>query len=62
MKIISNSQYHCALAKIETLIEKGFKKLNRTETEELEQLSIAVEKYENKKYPMPLTVFVSPYV
>jgi len=54
MKIISNSQYHSALAKIETFIEKGFKKLNKTETEQLKQLSLAVEKYENEKYPMPV--------
>ncbi len=54
MKIISNSQYHLALAKIESSIEKGFNKLNKKETEELRLLSIEVEKYENEKYPMPV--------
>ncbi|HUZ59115.1 MAG TPA: hypothetical protein VMU83_10060 [Hanamia sp.] len=54
MKITSNSQYYSALAEIESYIEKGFKKLSKAETELLKQLSIAVEKYENAKYPMPL--------
>ncbi len=54
MKLISNSQYHSSLAKIEVFIEKGFKKLSKAETEELKQLSAAVEKFENEKYPMPL--------
>lgn len=54
MKIALNSQYHSALAEIETYIEKGFKKLSKTETERLKQLSLAVEKYEMEKYPMPL--------
>lgn len=54
MKIISNSAYHSALAKIEGYIEKGFKQLTAPETAALQQLSSAVEKYENEKYPMPL--------
>jgi HTH-type transcriptional regulator/antitoxin HigA len=43
-----------ALAEIETFIEKGFKKLNKSETEKLKQLSVAVERFENEKYPMPV--------
>lgn len=54
MKISTNSQYHTALAKIESFIEKGFKNLTKPETEALKKLSIAVEEYEMQKYPMPL--------
>jgi HTH-type transcriptional regulator / antitoxin HigA len=51
MKIESNSQYH---SKIESYIEKGFKKLSKKETEDLKFLSIALEEYELHKYPMPI--------
>ena len=54
MKINTNSQYHTALAKIESFIEKGFKNLTKGETEELQKLSVEVEEYEMQKYPMPL--------
>ncbi len=54
MKIETNSQYHSTLAKIETLIEKGFSKLTKSETVQLENLSKSVEKYESQKYPMPI--------
>lgn len=54
MKINSNSQYHSALSIMEMYIEKGFKRLNKTETEELKQLSLAIENYESEKYPMPI--------
>jgi len=54
MKIETNSQYHMALARIEKFIEKGFKKLSKTETAELESLSKLVEAFEVKKFPMPL--------
>jgi hypothetical protein len=43
MKINTNSQYHTALAKIEGYIEKGFRKLTKPETEQLQRLSVAVE-------------------
>lgn len=52
MKI--GSQYHLALAQVESYIEKGFKNLTKRETTELQKLSEAVEEYENQKYPMPL--------
>jgi|SRR4030095_1367882 len=54
MKVETNSQYHTALAKIEKLLEKGFNKLTKSETAELENLSRLVEVFESKKYPMPL--------
>ena len=54
MKINSNSQYHSSLAQIESFIEKGFKNLTMHETDQLQKLSIEVEKYENRKYPMPV--------
>ena len=40
--------------KIEKFIEKGFNKLSKTETAELESLSKLVEAFEVKKFPMPL--------
>jgi HTH-type transcriptional regulator/antitoxin HigA len=54
MKITTNSQYHEALAKIESFIERGFSRLSKKETEVLKDLSIAVEAFEQKKYPMPV--------
>ena len=54
MDIKTNSEYHTALSKIELFIEKGFAKLNKRETKELESLSKSVEEYETKKFPMPL--------
>ena len=38
-QITSTTEYYAKLAKIETYIEKGFEKLNETETAELAQLS-----------------------
>ncbi|MBA2563357.1 MAG: helix-turn-helix domain-containing protein [Chitinophagaceae bacterium] len=58
MKISTNSQYHTALAKIESFVEKGFKNLAQRETEELQKLSVAVEEYEMQKYPMPVQVSI----
>lgn len=54
MKIETNSQYHKALAEIETFIEKGFSKLTKSETTQLEILSKNVEDFERHKYPMPI--------
>jgi antitoxin component HigA of HigAB toxin-antitoxin module len=54
MKISTNSEYHSALAQIEGYIEKGFKDMTKSETEELKKLSISVEENEMQKYPMPL--------
>ena len=58
MKIVSNSQYHTALAEIETLIEKGFGNLTKKETGKLEQISLAVEDYEKNRYPMPVATTI----
>ena len=52
--ITSNSEYHLALASIEKFIERGFSQLTKAETAELKKLSLEVEDYEQKKYPMPL--------
>lgn len=54
MQIVNQSQYYGVVAKIETFVEKGFNNLNEKETDELKELSIAVEQYEEKMYPMPL--------
>jgi hypothetical protein len=54
MQIANQSQYHLALAKIETFIEKGFHNLNEKETKELKEISIATEKFEENLYPMPV--------
>lgn len=58
MKIASNSQYHTALAEIETLIEKGFGNLTKKETGKLKQISLAVEAYEKNRYPMPVATTI----
>lgn len=58
MKITSNSQYHAALAEIESFIEKGFSNLTKKETEKLKQISMAVEAYEKTKYPMPVATTI----
>jgi HTH-type transcriptional regulator/antitoxin HigA len=58
MKITTNSQYHEALAKIETFIEKGFNNLTKKETEDLKDISSAVEMFEKKKYPMPVYITI----
>lgn len=58
MKITSPRQYHTALAVIEAFIEKGFSRLTAKETKQLRQTSLAVEAYEKKKYPMPVTTTI----
>jgi len=56
---MNNSENFTFLAKIESLNEKGFEKLNENETTELAQLSEKVEIYEIRKYSMPLKPSVS---
>jgi HTH-type transcriptional regulator/antitoxin HigA len=58
-EIKNNSEYYTCLARIESLIEKGFEQLSENETSELAQLSEKVEIYEIRKYPMPLKPSVS---
>jgi len=53
-QIKSSSEYYSSLARIESLIEKGFDQLSINETSELSELSEKVEIYEIRKYPMPL--------
>lgn len=62
MKIASNSQYHSALAIIESFIEKGFADLTVKETNQLKQTSLAIEAFEKKKYPMPVTTTIASLV
>jgi hypothetical protein len=59
MKILTSSGYHRALAQIETFIEKGFKNLSKSQTDELEKLSKAVEEFESLRSPMPLHINIS---
>ncbi len=58
MKIESSSQYYEALAVIETFIETGFRNLNAQETEELREISLAVESFEKQKFPIPVSVTI----
>ncbi len=53
-KIASNRAYYETMAKLETLLEKGFERLNEAETRHLKELSDAVEAYEMSRYPMPV--------
>jgi HTH-type transcriptional regulator/antitoxin HigA len=59
MKILANSGYHRALSQIETFIEKGVKNLSKSQTDDLEKLSKAVEEFESQRYPMPLHTSIS---
>jgi len=54
--ITSMSQYYTTLAEIETFLAKGFDNLTDDENKKLEELSIAAEAFEEKKYPMPLEI------
>ena len=55
MELIENkAAYYIALAKIEQSIEKGFEHLSEDETNELQQLSLSVERFEEIEYPMPV--------
>ncbi len=55
MKINDNSGYYKALAAIEVYIEKGFSELSQEETDNLKELSLAVEAFERNKFPMPVS-------
>lgn len=55
MMIIHNKKtYYEAMAEIETYLEKGFDNLTEAEEIRLDELSSAVEVWENTAYPMPL--------
>lgn len=53
-QIKTKQEYYQALADIEPLLNKGFDNLTHEENERLEELSDAVEAWENEEYPMPL--------
>jgi HTH-type transcriptional regulator/antitoxin HigA len=51
-RIRSNKQYEYALARVYSLMQKDIKVLSK-ESDELEGLSILVEQYEKKYFPIP---------
>ncbi|WP_291917172.1 transcriptional regulator [Chitinophaga sp.] len=51
--ISSEKEYTTAMQRIHTLMKKGESNLNATELKELHQLSIAAEKFEDARYPIP---------
>lgn len=54
LTITSKKDYHQAMAEIEVYLEKGFSNLTNDEEKRLDELSDAVEKYEEVEYPMPM--------
>lgn len=54
MIIHNKKTYYEAMAEIETYLEKGFDNLTEAEEIRLDELSSAVEVWENTAYPMPL--------
>jgi len=55
IKIGNKQQYYSAMAEIENYLQKGFANLNVKEDDRLGQLSRAVEAWEIKEYPMPMS-------
>jgi HTH-type transcriptional regulator/antitoxin HigA len=53
-QITSRSDYHLAMAKIETFLAKGFDHLTPEEDKELYELSLSVSEYEKIYFPMPV--------
>jgi HTH-type transcriptional regulator / antitoxin HigA len=53
-EVTTENQYNDALAYIETFIQKGTAALSAEEDQELLRISLLVEAYEEKVYPMPL--------
>lgn len=52
--IVTKQAYYQAMAEIESYLSKGFDQLTRAEEKRLDELSTAVEAWENKAYPMPI--------
>jgi len=52
-QINNETEYKMALEYIEIYLQKGFDKLTEIETNELQQISILIEKYEAIYYPLP---------
>jgi HTH-type transcriptional regulator/antitoxin HigA len=55
IKIGNKQQYYSAMAEIENYLQKGFANLSVKEDDHLGQLSRAVEAWEIKEYPMPMS-------
>ena len=55
IKIGNKQQYYSAMAEIENYLQKGFANLSVKEDDRLGQLSRAVEAWEIKEYPMPMS-------
>ena len=54
MKIENKQAYYEAMAEIESFLQKGIDNLTEAEDERLDLLSVAVEAWEIKAYPMPV--------
>ncbi len=52
--ILTENQYNDALSVIETYLQRGSNALTFDEEQELLRISLLVEAYEQKTYPMPL--------
>ncbi len=55
--VSTEKQYEEALESIEVLLQKG-QKMSDSEKQELRRLSVLVECYEQKTYPMPPNNFI----
>lgn len=53
INIYNNKAYYEAMAEIESFLQKGFDKLSAKEERRLNELSDAVETWENKEFPLP---------
>jgi HTH-type transcriptional regulator/antitoxin HigA len=53
-EIKNKKDYHSVMAEMETYLQKGFSKLTKKESKELERLSKLVEAYENVYYSLPM--------
>jgi antitoxin component HigA of HigAB toxin-antitoxin module len=58
-QVLTPSQYHAAMSRIEDFLARGFENLNAKEANLLDDLSDQVHEYEALKYPMPMASSVS---
>ena len=58
-QVLTPSQYHAAMSKIEDFLSRGFENLNAKEANLLDELSDQVHEYESLRYPMPMANSVS---
>jgi antitoxin component HigA of HigAB toxin-antitoxin module len=58
-QVLTPSQYHAAMSKIEDFLTWGFENLNAKEANHLDELSDRVHEYESLRYPMPRANSVS---